>query len=217
MIGQVLPYTPEYQFAYQAISSGQYGRLLSGHFKRIISMPTWMPDYFDAQRFGGPAFDLHVHDAHFIRLICGMPRRLQTVGRMRGEVLEHFTTQFLFDDPTRYITATSGVVHQQGRSFTHGFEICLEDATLYFDFAALADGTTTHTPLTVLTDNGKISRPNLGDGDPSAAFAIELSDAVRAIRNQQAPAPLSCELASDAVRLCAKQTESACRGRPVTV
>jgi predicted dehydrogenase len=217
LIGHVLPYMPEYAFAYQVIHSGKYGRLLGGHFKRIISVPTWMPHYFDPQKFGGPVFDLHIHDAHFIRLVCGMPRKLQTVGRMRGEVLEHFSTQFLFDDPTLYVTATSGVIDQQGRPFAQGFEICLEKATLYFDFAALADGTNTHTPLTVLTDNGKIIRPKLGGGDPSAAFAGELSDVVRAVRDQRAPAPLSGELACDAVTLCSKQTESARRGRPVTI
>ena len=93
-IGQVLPFFPEYKFAYDAITGGKYGKLLGGHFKRIISDPAWLPDYFNPRRFGGPMLDLHVHDAHFIRLVCGMPRMVETVGKLRGEVLERFSTQF---------------------------------------------------------------------------------------------------------------------------
>ena len=93
-----------------------------GHFKRIISDPDWLPDFYNPQKVGGPMLDLHVHDAHFIRLVCGMPRAVQSVGTMRGEVVERFSTQFLYDPP-RIVTATSGVIDQQGRPFTHGYEI----------------------------------------------------------------------------------------------
>ena len=71
MIGHVLPFFPEYRFAYDAIRSGQYGPIKGGHFKRIISDPLWMPRFYDPAVIGGPMLDLHVHDAHFIRLTCG--------------------------------------------------------------------------------------------------------------------------------------------------
>ena len=99
MIGHVLPFLPEYRFAYDAITSGTYGRIKGGHFKRIISDPLWMPRFYDPAVIGGPMLDLHVHDAHFIRLTCGMPRTVQCAGSMRGEVVERFHAQFRFDDP----------------------------------------------------------------------------------------------------------------------
>ena len=133
----MLPFFPEYHFAYETIQSGKYGRLLGGHFKRIISDPAWLPDFYNPQKVGGPMLDLHVHDAHFIRLVCGMPKAVQSVGTMRGEVVERFTTQFLYDPP-RMVTATSGVIDQQGRPFTHAYEIYLEKATLFFDYMAIA-------------------------------------------------------------------------------
>ena len=67
-------------FAYKTIAGGKYGQLLGGHFKRIISDPAWLPDFFDPEKVGGPMLDLHVHDAHFIRLVCGMPK----AGAKRG-------------------------------------------------------------------------------------------------------------------------------------
>ena len=39
LVGHVLPFLPEYAFACKAIDSGKYGKLLGGHFKRVISDP----------------------------------------------------------------------------------------------------------------------------------------------------------------------------------
>src|SRR5437870_1402327 len=83
------------------------GKLLGGHFKRIISNPLWLKDFYDPKKIGGPMLDLHVHDAHIIRLLCGMPKSVCTSGRMRGEVAGFFSSQFVFDDPALSVTAAS--------------------------------------------------------------------------------------------------------------
>jgi predicted dehydrogenase len=217
MIGHVLPFHGEYQFAYRAIVDGKYGRLTGGHFKRIISDPLWMPRYYDPATIGGPMLDLHVHDAHFIRLVCGMPRAVQGAGRMRGEVVERFQSQFLFDDPDLIVTAASGVIPQQGRPFTHGYEIYLEGATLLFDFAVIGGEPSLLMPVTVLTADGKVSRPKLGAGDAIAPFAAELGEAAQAVRCGTPSPLLQGELARDAVVLCQKQTQSIATGRTVKV
>ncbi len=216
LIGHVLPFFPEYQFAYRAIASGKYGAPLGGHFKRIISDPTWLPDFYDPKKAGGPMLDLHVHDAHFIRLVFGMPRAVHTVGTMRGAVAERFSTQFLYDPP-RMVTAASGVIDQQGRPFTHGFELYLEKATLLFDYMALPKLGDAVTPLTVLTDGGRASRPKLGSADPVDAFVSELKEVVRSVRADEPSPLLAGELARDAVLLCKKQTESLLKNRAVKV
>src|ERR1700722_18878304 len=94
LVAHVLPFFPEWAFAYQAASSGKYGRFLGGQFKRIISDPTWLPNFYDPKTIGGPMIDLHVHDAHFIRILAGMPSSVFTNGRLRGAVAEFFTSQF---------------------------------------------------------------------------------------------------------------------------
>ena len=217
MIGHVLPFFPEYNFAYKAITSGKYGKLQGGHFKRIISDPLWVAHYFDPNVIGGPMLDLHVHDAHFIRLVCGMPRAVQAVGRMRGEVVERFQSQFLFEDPGMVVSAASGVVAQQGRAFTHAFEIYLEKATLLFDFAVIDDKPVVAMPLTVLADKGKVVRPELGASDPLDGFTAELNEMVRAVRAQKPSAMLAGELARDAVVICQKETQSVLTGRTVKI
>ncbi len=217
LIGHVLPFFPEYRFAIDAARSGKYGKLLGGHFKRVISDPQWLPRFYDPQHTGGPMLDLHVHDAHFIRLLFGMPKAVNTAGRMRGAVVEQFTTQFVFDDADLVVTASSGVIRQQGRPFTHAFEIYFERATLLYDFANLASGPVLAMPLTVLDERGRAVRPKLGGGDPMDAFRGELGEVIRAVGTGQTSPVLDGRLARDAVVLCHKQTESARKGKPVKV
>ena len=80
-------------------------------------------------------------------------------------------------------SATSGVINQQGRPFTHGYEIHLEKATLVFDLGA-------GQPLTVLTHDGKVQQPKLGSPEMTDAFPIELKEAGRAITSGK-PSPKS--------------------------
>ena len=84
MVAHVLPFFPEFAFAAEAIRGGQYGKLLGAHFKRVISKPDWSADIGDAAKTGGPAVDLHIHDTHFIGLVCGVPKQVFSVGTRRG-------------------------------------------------------------------------------------------------------------------------------------
>ena len=139
LIGHVLPFFPEYHVVRETVDSRDYGRLLGGHFKRVISDPVWLNDFYDPARVGGPLIDLHVHDAHFIRLLFGLPQAVTSVGRCRGKVVEYCQTSFEFPEKQLVVSATSGVIGQQGRPFMHGFEIHFEQATMQFEFAGFSD------------------------------------------------------------------------------
>jgi predicted dehydrogenase len=174
-----------------------------------------MPRFYDPAVIGGPMLDLHVHDAHFIRLTCGMPRTVQCAGSMRGEVVERFHAQFRFDDPELIVTAASGVIAQQGRPFTHGYEIYLEQATLLYDFAVIGGDPVLAMPLTVLTQDGQVLRPELGGGDAVTPFENELTEVVRAVQSGATSPLLTGALARDAVVLCRKETEAVVSGETV--
>ena len=214
LIGHVLPFMPEYAFARAAIEGGKYGKLLGGHFKRVISEPLWIPDFFDPKRVGGPVVDLHIHDAHFIRLAVRHASGRFQQRPPASDVVEYIDTQFLFDDRRLAVSATSGVIAQQGRSFTHAFEIYLERATLFFDSAVFAGEPATATPLTLLTADGRVRRPEL---KPVDAFAAELREVIQAAKNNRPSEVLSGTLARDALLLCHCETQSARAGRVVRV
>ena len=217
MIGQVLPFFPEYTHVLQVAQQQTYGKLLGGTFKRVISDPTWISDFYDPQRVGGPLVDLHVHDAHFIRLLFGKPTEVTSRGRMRGEVVEYAATLFGFSDPTLVVTAVSGVIQQQGRPFTHGFEVHFERATLQYEFAVVGQNAELLMPLTVYDADGNATRPELEAGDPLQAFYHEVEEVRRSVA-ENTPSPiLSGAYARDAIVLCHRQTESVQSGRPVAV
>ena len=217
LIGHVLPFFPEYAWAYKAITSGKYGKLLGGNFKRLISDPTWTKDFYDPEKVGGPLLDLHVHDAHFIRLLFGMPTAVTSQGRMRGDVVEYCNTQFQFEDKSLVVDATSGALMQQGRAFTHGFEIHLEKATFLYDFAVIGGEPKLLMPLTVLDSKGKATPVKLPAGDPTDAFVGEIKELATAIKSGQPSAILDGSLAEDAVVLCQRQTKSVQTGKTVKV
>jgi predicted dehydrogenase len=216
LVGHVLPFFPEYAHALKLIRSGEYGTLLGGAFKRVISDPLWLKDFYDLNRCGGPLIDLHIHDAHFIRLLFGMPTGLISQGRMKGGTVSYCNTQFRFADPSLVVTATSGVIDQQGRPFTHGFEIHLERATLHYESAAFVDHGEAM-PLKILTDKGDVVRPHIDGGDPVQGFVAEIAEVLDCVAAQRPSPILSAALARDAIILSHKQAESVKAQRFVTV
>jgi predicted dehydrogenase len=207
-VGHVLPFVPEYREARRIISEGRHGKLLGGSFMRTISDPTWLKDFYEPLKVGGPLVDLTVHDAHLIRLLFGMPEAVTSQGRIRGEVVEYCTSMFRFADPSLVVSISGGVINQQGRPFTHGFEIHLEKATLQYEFAVIDGKPRLLLPLTVYEADGKVRTPDLGDGNPVRAFEDEIAEIVRALGSGGTSPVLGGDLARDALRICHAQTEA---------
>jgi predicted dehydrogenase len=213
MVAHVLPFFPEFAFAAETIRSGTYGRLLGGHFKRIIAQPDWSEDIADAGKTGGPAVDLHIHDTHFIGLIAGVPRKVFSTGLAPdSRTVTYLTTQYLYDSGGNApaLTCSSGAVSKKGREFVHGYELYLDNATLLYESATQ--------PLTVLTADGKVKQPKLkGSTEATAAFTAEIQAAVEGVRSGHEPDLLSGKLARDALVLCQKECQSVLSGNAVTV
>ena len=216
LVAHVLPFFPEHMYLRGLVDSGEYGALLGGHFERVISDPLWLKDFWDMEKVGGPLVDLHVHDAHLIRVLFGMPNAVSTNGRMRGDVVEYFNSQFLFDDPSLVVSATSGVLRQQGRSFMHGYEVHFEQATVQFRSAFHVDEADISS-LKIIDSQEQVIRPDLGDADEISAFVLEISEAANAIESGNASALLGGDLARDAIELCHAQAISAAGGEAVMI
>jgi len=217
MIGHVLPFFPEYDWALSVIRGGQFGKVRGGAFRRVISDPTWISNYWSPEEVGGPMLDLHVHDAHFIRLLFGMPLEVTTAGTVRNGLPEFWHTQFRFADRSLVVEATSGTIDQQGRPFTHAFEIHLEKATLLFDFAVLGGKAAYLCEPMLLDPAGGVQRPELQGGDPVDAFVSELSEVARSFKQGEPSEILGAALAQDAMRMCEAQAESLRTGRAVQI
>ncbi len=138
MIAHVLPFFPEYAYRAQADRERQIRQAAGREFQTHHLRPLAGSKISSTRTtVGGPLVDLHIHDAHFIRLVCGMPKALFSTGRMRGDVVELFNDAISVSTKDSALSAVGGVIRQQGRSFTHAFEIYLEHATLVYDLAVI--------------------------------------------------------------------------------
>jgi len=210
MVAHVLPFFPEFKFAAEAIRSGKYGKLVAAHFKRVIAKPDWSADIGDAAKTGGPAVDLHIHDTHFIGLVCGVPKEVFAVGVVEKDAVAFLTTSYLYGHGGPAVTCSSGAISMSGRPFAHGFEIYMEKASLLYDSGG--------TPITLLTADGKSTQPVLaGGGDPLSAFTDEIQTAVNGVVSGKEPDLLSGKLARDALVLCHRECESVKFGKVVAV
>jgi predicted dehydrogenase len=205
LVAHVLPFMPEFKLLADAATDRRWGRPIAGRFKRTISPPDWIPDFYDASRVGGPLIDLHVHDAHLIRLLFGMPMAARTVSRRHLNVPRFYETVFEFEDPTLVVCSGGGVIDSPARGFTHGYEVSFERATIQFEFAAYSDGSTAIIPVTIMHNDGTVERPNLGDGDPISAFVAEIDAAAAVVRGEPVLPALSAEVAADALAICEMQ------------
>lgn len=216
LVGHVLPFMSEFKFLTAAAEDRRWGELLGVHLLRTIGPVDWNPDFYDPDRVGGPLVDLHVHDTHLIRLLFGMPKSVDSRGRLHLGVPQYFETLFGFEDAERVVSARGGVIGQHGRPFTHGFEAHFEDATVQFQFAGFSDNAELM-PLKVLCADGSIQRPALGSGDPVDAFVAEIDAAAAAVGRGIVCDALRGELAADALVLCQAIDQSVRSGRRVMV
>ena len=215
MVGHVLPFFPEFAYARELVASGRFGAVRAAHFKRVIARSDRAAD---ADAGGGPAVDLHIHDTHYIALVCGIPTAVRASGVIEGSSVVHLTTQYLYAQPNLAVSSLAGALSQAGRSFTHGFEFYLDRATVSFEFASLAGQGLLAIPLSVIHADGTVERPNLpGSGDPVDAFVAELGAAVEAVTSGVACPTLAGDLARQALQICHAEIASVQTGETVAV
>lgn len=217
MVAQVLPFFPEFKFVADTIASGKYGKLRAANFRRVISSPKWSSDMSDFRKLGGWGIDLHIHDNHFISLICGVPQQVFSRGILQEGFVNHVHTQYVYDNPELAVSCVSGGIAADGLAFSSGFEIYLDNATLLYSAGTLGGEWVQDRPLTLIT-GGKVTQPKLkGGAEWCSAFTAELQTAVDAVKNGDVSPLLSAELARDALKVCYAESKSIQTNKPVKV
>jgi predicted dehydrogenase len=218
MVAQVLPFHPQYQFVVSCARSGKYGRLLAAHFRRVITPPKWSRHIEDFRALGGWGIDLHIHDNHFIGLLCGVPKKVFSRGIVSDGFVNHVHTQYVYADPQLAVSCVSGGIAAAGLQFVHGFEVYFEKATLEFAAGTRGGAWQVDRPLTLFTGDGKATTPTLkGRTEWCAAFTAELQAAVDSVRSGKETPNLSGTLARDALKLCYAEARSITSGKPVAI
>jgi predicted dehydrogenase len=218
LVAHVLPFFPEFRFARECVEGGKYGRLLAAHFRRVITPPKWSRHIENFRKLGGWGIDLHIHDNHFILVLCGRPQKVFSRGIVSDGFVNHVHTQYVYPDAQLAVSCVSGGIAATGLQFFQGFELYLEQATLVYSAGTIGGQWEAERPLTLITNNGKAVTPKLkGDGKWSAPFTAELQSAVDAIQEGKESPVLSGALARDALELCYAEAKSITSARPVAL
>ncbi len=209
MVAQVLRFWPEFAILRDLKESGEYGKLLAAHFKRVISRPDWSGDnwFADPSRTGGAVVDLHIHDSDFIQFLFGAPRAVTSRGITAGggEVV-YCATTYEFEDPNLAVSTHSGAVAQPAVPFEHGYDV-------YFERAMLRHNSATNPKIELFAgDEVRELPPRIADG-----FQEQLRTAVRGVQQGEAPAVLAGRSARNSLAIVLAETESVRTGRRVEV
>jgi predicted dehydrogenase len=128
MPAMCMRFWPGWSWLKEAIAARRYGRVLSAVFRRLAAPPSWAREFYgNARKSGGALFDLHVHDADFVRHALGPPASVFTSGS-----LDHVTTVYRYARGPAHVVAEGGWDHSDGFPFFMGYTVVFERATAQF-------------------------------------------------------------------------------------
>lgn len=129
MPAMCIRFWPAWARAWSAVRSREFGAVRSAVFRRLGSRPGWNGFYADYEKSGGALFDLHVHDADFVRACFGDPASVASTGS-----LDHVTTLYHYPEGPAHVVAEGGWDHGDGWAFRMSFTVVFEGATLEYEF-----------------------------------------------------------------------------------
>lgn len=149
MPAMCMRFWPGWDWLREHVRRGTFGAVKSAVFSRLGTRPAWNPGFYaDSRLSGGALFDLHIHDADFIRWCFGEPVSVQSSGS-----LDHVTTLYRFANGPAHVVAEGGWDHTPGFAFRMRYIVVFEQATADFDFS--------RQPRLTLARGGKIEAVEL--------------------------------------------------------
>jgi len=130
MPAMCMRFWPGWKWLKRRVTDRSLGRVRSAVFTRLGKRPDWSDFYSDDFRSGGALFDLHIHDADFVRYLFGMPDEVFSVGSRA-----HVTTAYRFNKGPGHVVAEGGWDNAEGFGFRMRFRVVFEEATAEFDLA----------------------------------------------------------------------------------
>jgi predicted dehydrogenase len=211
-VAHCIRFWPEYVLLKKAIDSGRYGKVLSARFWRMSATPTWSWDNWlmDEKRSGSAAVDLHIHDTDFVNYLFGVPKAVRSTGVIRhcsNTGVDSILTHYDYGDGGPSVAADGNWVAAPGFGFNHGFAVCLEKATVYYDLKS-------EKPLTVhpLKGKDKTPKPPAHDG-----YVAELRHFVGCIAAGKPSDTVTAQDARDALKVALAEVKAAKSGCTVEI
>jgi predicted dehydrogenase len=189
MPAMCMRFWPAWNWLKARIDDGKFGRCISATFTRLASMPGWSEFFADHEKSGGAIFDLHIHDADFVRWCFGEVRSVCSVGNVSvSGAVDHVTSSYRFATPqaAEHVVAEGGWNHHEGFAFRMRYVAIFENATADFDLS--------RDPQLLLCRNGKSEPVTV---DALSGYDLEIRAIVNAIAGgAHPPLPTLAEAAA---------------------
>jgi len=199
MPAMCMRFWPGWSWLKERIDERAFGRVRSAVFRRLGSPPAWSRGFYgNAAKSGGALFDLHVHDADFVRHCFGAPAAVVSTGS-----LDHVTTLYRHPSGPEHVVAEGGWNHTSGFPFFMGFTVVFERATAEFALG--------RAPLLTLARNGEVSAVPLDEG---TGYDGEIRHALAVVAGC-ARLRATIDEAVGLVRMLEAERKSLASGRPV--
>ena len=199
MPAMCMRFWPAWRWLCERIRAGSFGALRSLVLQRVGSRPEWSTKFYgDDALCGGALFDLHVHDADFLRACLGEPETVMTTG-----TATHLTTLYRFPDGPPHVVAEGGWSLAPGLGFRMRFLAAFEEATADFDLDRDPE-------LVLARADGK----DVVQVPPENGYVGEIRHLVRCLQNGSEP-EVTLEDALAVTRLLEAERKSLAEGRPV--
>lgn len=200
MPAMCMRFWPEWDWLARTIKDGTMGRVLSARFERLGAAPAWGDGFYaDASRSGGAIFDLHVHDADFIRFAFGMPERVDSVGNDA-----HVSTRYAVPGGPELLIAEGGWLNAPEVPFRMRYVVEFERGVADFDIA--------RDPALLVHDASGSHTPELAGG---TGYDHELRHAVRLVAGVETAPLATLREAAEVTRILEAERDSLRAGGPV--
>ncbi len=196
MIGQCCRYEARYVKLKELVDSGIYGKVLRADFYRLSPTPIWSWEnwFLDAEKSGGAALDLHVHDVDIINYLFGAPKSVMSFATNYKTRHDSIVTRYEYDDDKLITCTGEWGCPSNTYPFKSGFFVKFEKATV-----EIRDG------FWVYTEDDQKFKVEL---DSVNDYAAEVIDFIDCIANDKASTinPPEASLISCKMALCEKES-----------
>ena len=202
MIGQCIRFWPEYEFLFDAIKSGRYGKLRSLIMERLGYHSLKDPNnwFNQPERAGGALLDLHVHDVDWVQSTLGTPKRINASGVMRENGgLDDSTSIWNYDG--MYATIRASWMYTN--PFLMAFKAVFDDATVEYSSRS--------TPTLTVTSAENLKREAVEVAKESA-YVREMRYFLECIRGERKNTRCTAESSRESIRLALLEKEAILAG-----
>jgi len=205
MPAMCIRFWPGWSWLAEKIDSRAFGAVKSAVFQRLASPPYWARSFYSNARESGAAlFDLHIHDADFVRHCFGAPKSVYSSGS-----IDHMTTHYRFARGPAHVVAEGGWDHSPGFNFRMRYLVVFERATAEYDLA--------RDPVLTLTRDGRVEQVKLDPGPSLTGYDIEVRHVLESIRAKRPKLRATLDDAAEVARCLQAEHKSIESGKVIAL